>query len=68
MAEVPVDPRERNPVRDRSRTGEESGPLTVEQVRAQLAKYLNPEYAHLCHIDLAGASGVVRCRWMSETP
>ena len=54
MAEVPVDPRERNPVRDRSRTGEESGPLTVEQVRAQLAKYLNPEYAHLCHIDLAG--------------
>ena len=52
MAEVPVTQRERSPVPDRARTGEEGGPLTVEQVRAQLAKHLNPDYVHLCHIDL----------------
>lgn len=32
---------------------EEAGALTVEQVRAQLAKYLNAEYVHLCHVDIA---------------
>jgi hypothetical protein len=55
MAEVPVTQRERSPVADRVRTGEEGGSLTVEQVRAHLAKYVKPEYVQLCHVDLAGA-------------
>ena len=54
MAEVPVTQRERPAVPDRARPGEEGGSLTVEQVRSQLAKYLNREYVQLCHVDLAG--------------
>ena len=52
MAEVPVTQRERSSVPDRTLTGEGGASLTVEQVRAQLAKHLNPDYVHLCHIDL----------------
>jgi len=38
MAEVPVTQRERSSVPERARPSEEGGSLTVEQVRAQLAK------------------------------
>ena len=59
MEETAVARRDRSQVRDRSLTGEEAVAVTdgraatVEQVRTQLAKYLNPEYVHLCHVDLA---------------